>query len=353
VSEGLTVAVLGATGAVGREFLSLFESHNFPVGDLRLLASERSAGKQMTYKGKQYTVEVATPESFEGVDVAFFSAGKTRSVALVPVALQAGATVIDNSSAFRMDAGVPLVIPEINWHTVKETDRLFPVGNCSAIVLLMAVAPLRKLGKIDRLIVSTYQSASGGGAAVMEELETQTRIVLSGGEAKPDAVPHPYAFNLFSHNTTINEHGYNDEEWKVIHESRKILEMPELKVNVTCVRVPVLRAHSESITVEFAGPAPTENAVRRALEEAPGVRVVDDREGNHFPMPNEASGIEQVLVGRIRQDVSNPTAICMFASGDQLLKGAALNGLQIAEKLIAEGRLKPRVAVAEPMASGV
>jgi aspartate-semialdehyde dehydrogenase len=339
VPRKLAVAVVGATGAVGREFLSLFEKREFPVGSLRLLASERSAGKRIPFGAGELQVEAATPASFAGIDVAFFSAGAARSKALAPAAMEAGAVVIDNSSAFRMNPGVPLCIPEINWSDVRPSDRLISVPNCSAIILLMAVAPLRALGQIERLIVSTYQSASGGGAAMMEELESQTRSFLEGGPIEPQVLPHQYAFNLFSHNTPVNEHGYNEEEWKVIQESRKILSMPDLKINVTCVRVPVLRAHSESVTIEFAGAAPSEAAIREALSSAPGVRVVDDRAGNHFPMPSEASGIDEVLVGRIRQDVSNPNAICLFVSGDQLLKGAALDGVQIAERLYAEGRL--------------
>jgi len=335
----LSVAVVGATGAVGREFLKIFEDHHFPVGSLKLLASERSAGKQLNFRDEPVCIEVAQPDSFSGVDVAFFSAGASRSRSLVPAALEAGAICIDNSSAFRMDEKVPLVIPEINWDVVKKEDRLFPVGNCTAIVLCMAVAPLRALGKIDRLIVSTYQSASGGGAAMMQELEEQTRAVLEGKPAQPKVLKQPYAFNLFSHNTAINEHGYNEEEWKVIQETRKVLKMPDLRVNVTCVRVPVMRAHSLSVTVEFAGEAPSVEKIRDVLSKSEGVRVVDDREANRFPTPLDASGREEVLVGRIRKDVSHPSAISMFISGDQLLKGAALNAVQIAEKLIETGRL--------------
>ncbi len=333
VHPNQTVAVVGATGAVGQEFLRLFEERSFPVGELRLLASSRSVGKRQTFRGREICIEEANCDSFENVDIAFFSAGATRSRALVPAALDAGALVIDNSSAFRMDPKVPLVVPEINMDAVSVGKRLIAVPNCSAIILLMAVHPLRALGKVERLIVSTYQSASGGGAAVMRELEEQTREVLAGGAAAPKALPHVYAFNLFSHNTAVASDGYNEEERKVIEESRKILGMPELKVNVTCVRVPVLRAHSESVTVEFSGPAPSEDAVREVLEAAPGVRIVDDRAANHFPMPLEAQRQNDVLVGRIRQDVSNPNAICMFVSGDQLLKGAALNAVQIAEQM--------------------
>ena len=339
MSRKLSVAVVGATGAVGREFLKIFESHHFPVGSLKLLASERSAGRQLKFNDESICIEVAQPDAFSGVDLAFFSAGASRSKTLVPAALAAGAICIDNSSAFRMDETVPLIIPEINWNAVKADDRLFPVGNCTAIVLCMAIAPLRALGKIERLIVSTYQSASGGGAAMMQELEDQTRAVLEGKPAEPKVLKQPYAFNLFSHNTAINEHGYNEEEWKVIQETRKVLEMPDLRVNVTCVRVPVMRAHSLSVTAEFSGEAPSIEAIRSALAGAKGVRVVDDREANHFPTPLEASGGEDVLVGRIRKDVSHPSAICLFVSGDQLLKGAALNAVQIAEKLIETGRL--------------
>jgi aspartate-semialdehyde dehydrogenase len=327
----LTVAVLGATGAVGSEFLRLFEERRFPVGELRLLASERSAGQVREFRGSEVQVQAVRPVAFEGVDLAFFSAGAGRSREFAPEAIARGAAVIDNSSAFRMDPDVPLVVPEINGSLVTGDRRLFAVPNCSAIILLMAVAPLRALGTIERIIVSTYQSASGAGAQAMWELEEQTRAVLNGEEPRPQVFPDVCAFNLFSHNTPINEHGYNDEEWKVIQESRKILGMPDLRINATCVRVPVLRAHSESVTVEFSSPAPDEDTVRRALEQAPGVQVVDDRAGNRFPTPRAASGRDDVLVGRIRRDVSHPKAISLFVAGDQLLKGAALNGVQIGE----------------------
>ncbi|MCX7799620.1 MAG: aspartate-semialdehyde dehydrogenase [Fimbriimonadales bacterium] len=335
----LNVAVLGATGAVGGEFLQLFERRGFPVGRLKLLASERSAGKRIPFRGDAVEVEAVRPESFEGVDVAFFSAGASRSREFAPHAIAAGATVIDNSSAFRMEPDVPLVVPEINFDSIPEGCRLIANPNCSAIILLMAVHPLTRLGRVERLVVSTYQSASGAGAAAMRELEEQTRDVLEGKDPQPRVLPHVYAFNLFSHNTPINEHGYNDEEWKVIHETRKILSRPDLRVNVTCVRVPVLRAHSESVTVEYEGEAPSEERVREAVRNAPGVRLVDDREHNVFPMPLAASGIDEVLVGRIRRDLSHPSAVSLFVAGDQLLKGAALNAVQIAERLLDAGRL--------------
>jgi aspartate-semialdehyde dehydrogenase len=341
----VNVAIVGATGAVGGEFLRLFAERDFPVGELRLLASERSVGKDVSFKDQMLRIGNVSDESFKGIDIAFFSAGATRSREYAPVALRAGAIVIDNSSAFRMDPGVPLVIPEINGDQIKPDNHLYAVPNCSAIIMLMALAPLRSLGIIERVIVSTYQSASGAGAQAMNELEEQTKGVLEGAEPTPRVLPHVYAFNLFSHNTAINEHGYNEEEWKVIEESRKILNMPELKINVTCIRVPVLRAHSEAITVEFAGAAPSETDVRAALSSAPGVKLVDDRENNLFPMPRDASGQDDVLVGRIRRDVSNPNAMCMFVSGDQLLKGAALNAVQIAEAYLAITAPEPSGAV--------
>ena len=334
--NGYSVAVVGATGAVGGEFLRLFSERGFPIASLRLLASARSVGKYLTYEGEKLPIEEATTGAFSGVDFAFFSAGASRSRLLAPAALDAGAFVIDNSSAFRMDADVALVVPEVNGNEIKPGRKLYAVPNCTAIILLVAVNPLRKLGAIERLVVSTYQSASGGGAGMMRELEGQTRAALDPEGAPRDrnsAFP-PYAFNLFSHNTPINEYGYNEEEWKVIGESRKILGMPDLRINVTCIRVPVLRAHSESVTIEFAGSAPDVESIREALASAPGVRVVDDRAGNDFPTPLMASGQGDVLVGRIRRDVSHPSAISMFIAGDQLLKGAALNAVQIAEEVI-------------------
>lgn len=334
MSKTYRVAVLGATGAVGQELLDLLAERQFPLSDLLPLASSRSAGSMVSCGGREYTVQEVTSDSFREIDVAFFSAGAGRSREFAPHAMKAGALVVDNSSAFRMDTEVPLVIPEVNLGAIQPTDRLIANPNCSAIVMLMAVAPLRQLGEIDRVILSTYQSASGAGASAMRELEEQTRAVLDGKEAVPEVMPHKYAFNLFSHNTPINELGYNEEEEKVIAESRKILSNPDLKINVTCVRVPVLRAHSESITVEFKGSAPSEEEVRECLRSAPGVKIVDDRAGNTFPMPLDASGQDDVLVGRIRKDISHPSAISMFVSGDQIRKGAALNAIQIAEAML-------------------
>ncbi len=337
VPSDLTVAVVGATGAVGQEFFRLFEDHAWNIRSLRALASERSAGKRILFANEQVTVEDSATASFTGVDVAFFSAGSSTSKALAHKAVAEGAWVIDNSSAFRMDSTVPLVVPEINLDAITPSHKLIANPNCSTIIMLMAVAPLRQFGAIRSVNVSTYQSASGAGWAAMEELRNQTRDVLDGKPAEPQVLPHPYAFNLFSHNTTIGDDGYNEEERKMILETHKILGDATISVSPTCVRVPVLRAHSESFTVEFADERPSVEAVREALAAFPGVKVVDDRATNTFPMPLDASGIEEVLVGRIRHDVGNPKAIQLFACGDQLLKGAALNAVQIGEGLIARG----------------
>ncbi len=324
------VAIVGATGAVGTEFLRLLEQREFPLASLRLLASKRSAGRSLRFCGREYTVQELTPESFEGIDIAFFSAGAGRSREFAPHAVAAGAIVIDNSSAYRMDPEVPLVVPEINPEDIALHKGIVANPNCSTIIALMAVAPLRKVGAIRRMVVSTYQAASGAGAQAMQELLDQSREVLLGQRPQPRIFPHPIAFNLFSHNTPVGEDGYNEEERKMVLESRKILHQPDLRVTATCVRVPVLRAHSESINVEFEGARPPLEAIREALASFPGVVIVDDPERSHFPMPIEATGRDEVLVGRVRADISNDNAIDLFVCGDQILKGAALNGFQIA-----------------------
>ena len=329
------VAIAGATGAVGTDFIRLLETREFPLESLRLLASERSVGRTLHFRGRPYTVELLTAEAFQGIDIALFSAGGARSREYGPAAAEAGALVIDNSSAFRMDPEVPLVIPEINPDDIRQHRGIIANPNCSTIVMLMAVEPLRRLAPIRRIVAATYQAASGAGAQAMQELIEQTHDVLHDRPVTPHLFPYPIAFNLFSHNTKIDETGYNEEERKMIYESRKILHDPTLKISATCVRVPVVRAHSESLNIEFeAGTRPTLEAMRAALSAFPGVVVVDDRENNHFPMPLEASGRDEVLVGRLRYDLSNDDAIDLFLSGDQILKGAALNGIQIAEKWI-------------------
>lgn len=327
----MNVAIVGATGAVGGEFIRLFEERNFPINQLKLLASKRSVGKTIAFKGEQIEVEEALPTAFSDIDIAFFSAGASRSKELAPAAIEAGALVVDNSSAFRMAEEIPLIVPEVNPQSMSKKDRLISVPNCTAILLCTAINPILQMASASRLIVSTYQSASGAGAAIMALLEEETRALIAGESLPESPLKQRYAFNLFSHNTPIGEDGYNEEESKVMEETRKILGRPDLKINVTCVRVPVLRAHTETVTIEFDQEAPSIESIREVLSKAPGVRVVDNRTENHFPTPLEASGQGDVLVGRLRKDLSNPNAISLMLSGDQLLKGAALNAVQIAE----------------------
>lgn len=338
------VAVAGATGAVGAEFLRLLEERPFPLASLKLLASSRSAGKTLKFRGEDVPVEELTADSFKGVDIAFFSAGGGRSREFAPAAVQAGAVVIDNSSAFRMDPEVPLVVPEVNGAATCEHRGIIANPNCSTILLVMALAPLHHLSPVRRVVVSTYQAASGAGAAAMRELEDQTRSLLAGEKITPEIFPHPIAFNLFSHNTAIDATGYNEEERKMVSETRKIMGVPDLLVTATCIRVPIPRAHSESVNIEFAGNRPTVEEARTALEAFPGVVVVDDRAANLFPMPLDTSGRDEVAVGRIREDQSHPSALELFLSGDQILKGAALNGWQIAQYLIENDTVKGKMA---------
>jgi len=335
VSYQPVVAIVGVTGAVGAEFIATMDKRAFPVGRLKALASARSAGKTIDFRGEKIAIEELTEQSFEGVDIALFSAGGGISRKFAPAAVKAGAVVVDNSSAFRMDPNVPLVIPEINANRIRDHKGIIANPNCSAITALVPLWPIHRQNRIKRVILSTYQAASGAGAAAMEELVESTRAYLDGRPFTPKVIPLPYAFNVFSHNTAIDpETGYNDEETKVIKETRKIFEDEKIAIGVTCVRVPVLRAHCEAITFECEKPI-TEAEVRAILASAPGVRIVDDRAKNYFPMPIDASGQDDVLVGRIRKDLSDTSghSISMFVSADQLLKGAALNAIQIAELL--------------------
>ena len=332
---GAVVAIVGATGAVGVELIRCLEERAFPLAELRLFASARSAGKTLRFRGRELTVRELTEGSFQGVGLALFSAGSGTSKRFAPLAVRAGATVIDNSSAFRTDPQVPLVVPEINPQSIRGHRGIIANPNCCAIISITPLWPIHRVNRIRRLLLATYQAASGAGAAAMEELRESTRAYLEGRPYEPRVLPHPYAFNLFSHNTRIDPAtGYNDEETKVIQETRKIFGDAEIRVSATCVRVPVLRAHSMAITFECAQPI-TPARVRELLRAAPGVKLVDDAERNYFPMPKDASGQDAILVGRIRQDLSDPEgrSISLFVAGDQLLKGAALNAVQIAELL--------------------
>ncbi|MGY3358772.1 aspartate-semialdehyde dehydrogenase [Bradyrhizobium sp. GM0.4] len=335
MSNDPVVAIVGVTGAVGAEFIATMDKRGFRVGKLKALASARSAGKTVSFRGQDVIIEELTERAFEGVDIALFSAGGSISKKFAPIAVKAGAVVVDNSSAFRMDPNVPLVIPEINANRIRDHKGIIANPNCAAITALVPLWPIHQSNRIKRVIISTYQAASGAGAAAMDELVESTRANLNGQVYTPKVMPHPYAFNLFSHNTAIDpDTGYNDEETKVINETRKIFEDDKIAIGVTCVRVPVLRAHCEAITFECEKPI-SEDQVRAIMARAPGVKVVDDRARNYFPMPIDASGQDDVLVGRIRKDLSDPSglSISMFVAADQLLKGAALNAVQIAELL--------------------
>lgn len=330
----VNVAIVGATGAVGQEFKKVLEKRNFPVNKIRFLASSRSAGKEIIFKGEKHIVEELKEESFKGIDIALFSAGSSISKEYAPIAVKAGAVVVDNSSAFRMHEDVPLVIPEINPEDIETHKGIIANPNCSTIIMAVPVWPLHKAFKVKRIVVATYQAASGAGWKAMEELIEQTKDVLAGKQPQPKVLPHVYAFNLFSHNSKIDSSGYNEEERKMINETKKIFHTDDILITATCVRVPVLRAHSEAINITFENKV-EESDIREVLKGAAGIKIVDDRERNYFPMPIDASEKDDILVGRIRKDLSQPDGrgIDMFVCGDQLLKGAALNAVQIAELL--------------------
>ena len=341
ISAEPTVAVVGATGAVGEELLALLAERRFPVRNLRLFASARSAGRTLHALGRDVAVEPLVPGCFAGTDIAFFSASGGVSKEWAPQAVASGAWAIDKSSAFRMDRRSPLAIPEVNGEVLDalQAPTIVAVPNCTTIIALMAVTPLHREAGVARMVISTYQSASGAGAAAMAELERQAHDWSAGRPLDTAIFGRQYLFNLFSHNSAIGEDGQNEEERKLVDETRKIWSDPDVLVSATCVRVPVLRAHSESINLTFRTPI-TEARAREVLAAAPGIRIVDDRAANRFPEPLAATGRDEVLVGRIRADHSQPNGfgLNLFISGDQIRKGAALNGIQIAERL-----LKPAV----------
>ncbi|HUN26647.1 MAG TPA: aspartate-semialdehyde dehydrogenase [Steroidobacteraceae bacterium] len=342
------VAIVGATGAVGVELIACLEKRRFPLAELRLLASARSAGKLLEFRGAALRVEALTEESFRGVDLALFSAGSGISRRFAPLAVRAGAVVVDNSSAFRGDPAIPLVVPEINPQALERHEGIIANPNCSTIISITPLWPIHRVNRIRRMILATYQAASGAGAAAMHELRESTRAYLEERPFAHTVLPHAYAFNLFSHNSKIDPAtGYNEEEIKVMRETRKIFGDEGIRVTATCVRVPVLRAHSVAIDFECERPVSAAE-VRELVRTAPGVELVDDREGNLFPMPREASGRDPILVGRIREDVSDPSgrSIALFVAGDQLLKGAALNAVQIAELLLGAASAAKQTATA-------
>ncbi len=335
------IGIVGVTGAVGQELLTLLAQRKFPISELRPLASARSAGRKVAFGGKEWTVQEARPEAFAGLDAAIFSAGGSISVALAPEAVKHGCVVIDNSSAFRMQDDVPLVVPEINPEALDTHRGIVANPNCSTAIALMALAPLHRAFGLTRFFASTYQAVSGTGAEAMRELEDQVRAWARGETLAPKVYPHPIAFNLIPHVDSFLADGYTKEEMKMLHEGRKILNHPTLRVTTTCVRVPVLRSHSIAISAEFSRPVSVTEA-RAAIAAFPGAEVRDDPATKTYPMPLDYAGKEKCGVGRIRKDTLFDNGLSLWVSGDQLWKGAALNAVQIAETLVARGKLKVR-----------
>lgn len=335
---GYRVAILGATGMVGREFMKILEQRNFPVSDLVLLASDRSAGRAMPYLGQQITVQETTAESFKGVQIVLASAGAEISQEFSPIAAREGAVVIDNSRAFRMEADVPLVVPEVNLEDARDHRGIIANPNCSTIQMVVALYPIHKVSPIRRVIVDTYQSVSGTGTPAVDELSEQSRVVLSGGQASPKVYPHQIAFNVLPHIETFRDDGYTREEWKMLVETQKIMHAPDILVSATTVRVPVPIGHAEAVHIETTRPMSPSEA-REILASAPGVIVQDDPSNNDYPTPAAAAGRDEVFVGRIRKDLSHPNGLAMWIVSDNIRKGAALNAVQIAEAMIQRGWL--------------
>lgn len=338
MSKKVNVAILGATGAVGKELLDLLAERQFPLKNLKLLASSRSAGSKIAFNGQEITVEVVSENSFKDIDLVLASAGGSTSKKWAHQAIAAGAVVIDNSSAFRMDERVPLIVPEINSAAAANHQGIIANPNCTTILMGVAIYPLHQVQRIKRIVVATYQSASGAGARAMTEAMVQAQDILNGKQPQAEVLPYPIAFNLFPHNSPLNDRGYCEEEMKMINETRKIFGDPDIAITATCVRVPVLRAHSEAINLEFDQPFDVKQA-RELIAAAPGVKLVEDWQSNYFPMPIDATGKDPVLVGRIRQDISCDRGLELWLCGDQIRKGAALNAIQIAELLLQKNLL--------------
>lgn len=335
--ESYNVAIAGATGAVGQEMIEILEDRHFPVNELRLLASERSVGKELEFKGEKIKIQKLDENSFSDIDIALFSAGGSRSREFAPIAVEAGAIVVDNSSAFRMEEGVPLVVPEINPQAVAgyKNKGIVANPNCTTAVTVMALKPLHDLGNIKRVIASSYQAVSGAGAQAIEELRNQTVAWANSEEIKAETFPYQIAFNLLPQIDSFTDNGYTKEEMKLHNETRKILENDEIALTATTVRVPVFRAHSVSVNIETEKKISVEEA-REAINNFPGVRVVDEPGELKYPMPIDVAGSDDCIVGRIREDYTVPNGLSFWVVGDQLRKGAALNAVQIAELLIGD-----------------
>ncbi len=337
--NGYRVAIVGATGMVGQEFIRVLEQRDFPVTSIHLLASDRSAGRKLYFSHREIEVQETAPESFKDVDVALFSAGADISRHFSPIAAQQGAVVIDNSSAFRMEPGVPLVVPEINPEDIRRHKGIIANPNCSTIQMVVALYPLHKVNPIKRIIATTFQSVSGTGAAAVEELTLQARQVLDGQAAAPHVYPHQIAFNVLPEIDVFLDNAYTKEEWKMVEETRKIMHADSIAISASCVRVPVFIGHSEAVTIELSQ-AMSPDEARGILAQAPGVRVLDDPTISLYPQPWSAAGTDDVFVGRIRRDVSHENGLVMWIVADNVRKGAALNAVQIAEEMVDRGWLK-------------
>ncbi len=334
--KGFDVAIVGATGLVGREFIKALEQRSFPIRSIRLLASDRSAGRKLPVNGEEVEVEETTSHSFNGVDIALFSAGSEVSNHFSPIAARVGAMVIDNSAAFRMDPQVPLVVPEVNAEDIKAHKGIIANPNCSTIQVVVALYPLHRVNPIKRIVVDTYQSVSGTGIAAVEELSEQARLVLEGRNVIPHVYPHQIAFNILPEIDVFLDSGYTKEEWKMIEETKRIMHAEDIAISATCVRVPVFIGHSEAIHIEFSEPMSPDMA-RRILTEAPGVKVLDDPNISLYPQPWSVAGTDEVFIGRIRRDASHDRGLAMWVVADNLRKGAALNAVQIAETMVERG----------------
>jgi len=338
-AQSYRLGIVGATGAVGQELIRLLHERNFPLRELVLLASARSAGKQQTWNGKSWTIQEATPDAFKNLDVAIFSAGGATSERLIPEAVKRGCVVIDNSSFFRMDPKVPLVIPDINPHALDAHQGIISNPNCSTAIALMGLQPLHRAFGLKGFFAATYQAVSGTGAQAIQELDAQTRAWAEGRTSPPSVYPHPIAFNLIPHVDKFLDTGYTKEEMKMLHESKKILELPALRVTCTCVRVPVFRAHSIALSAEFERPVDLAKA-RAAIQGFPGAELCDDPAKNIYPMPIDYTGKHRCGVGRLRKDTYFENGLSLWVSGDQLWRGAALNAVEIAEVLHQRGKLR-------------
>jgi len=338
--KGFRVAIVGATGMVGQEFIKVLEQRDFPMDSIELLASDRSAGKKLFVNHDELVVKETTPESFKKIDVALFSAGAETSRYFSPIAAQSGAVVVDNSSAFRMDTKVPLVVPEVNAEDIKWHKGIIANPNCSTIQMVVALNPLHKVNAIKRLVISTYQAVSGTGSAAVEELTEQAKQVLDGQTTVPHVYPHQIAFNLLPEIDVFLDNAYTKEEWKMVEETRKIMHAPDIAISAVCVRVPVFIGHSEAVHIEFSQPMSPDEA-RRILAQAPGIKILDDPAISLYPQPWSAAGTDEVFVGRIHRDASHPNGLVMWVVADNLRKGAALNAVQIAEEMIKRDWLHP------------